>query len=170
MVGTMGRRAVLRGTMGLVLAGPVGARGETLKADRIVVLKAQRQLLLYKGAGLLRSYPVALGGSPVGPKRHLGDGRTPEGSYLIDGRNSQSLYYLALHVSYPNEDDIARAEADGVDPGGDICVHGLPAGFERLDPRRFDNDWTRGCIAVSDRAISEIWDRVDDGTPIDILA
>lgn len=171
------RRRLLAGLAGLALAPGTSAFGGQApippragRVERVLVEKSSRRLLLYGGGAILAEYPIALGGRPVGPKRRLGDGRTPEGNYVIDGRNDRSPYHLALHVSYPDADDIARADAAGVDPGGDICVHGLPAGFERLDPAAFTTDWTEGCIAVSDRAIEAIWSRVADGTPIDIRA
>lgn len=138
------------------------------KADRIVVLKAQREIQLLRGGTVLKAYPIALGAHPIGPKRRNGDGRTPEGTYFIDGRISRTPYRLALHISYPDADDKARARAAGFSPGGDIVIHGMPARFGRTDPVRFFVDWTDGCIAVGNIAIEEIWDAVDDGTPIDI--
>jgi len=167
----LGRRGLLRGLAGAALAPRLGWSAVLPdKADRILVFKADRLLHLVKDERVFATYPIALGGEPVGPKRRQGDGRTPEGRYVIDGKNPASTYHLALHVSYPNQADLARARKAGVNPGGDICVHGLPKGYEALDPIAFLIDWTRGCIAVSDRAIEEIWDRVDTGTPIEIRA
>ncbi|HEX7966650.1 MAG TPA: L,D-transpeptidase family protein [Stellaceae bacterium] len=138
------------------------------KADRILVLKAQRQLQLLRGDTLLKSYPIALGPHPVGPKRRQGDGRTPEGVYTIDGRTRHTAYRLALHISYPNAKDRARAHAAHASPGDNILIHGMPARFGRTDPVRFFKNWTNGCIAVGNIAIEEIWDAVDEGTPIEI--
>ena len=131
--------------------------------DRIVVQKARREMALLSGEAVVRTYRVALGRDPVGHKRQEGDGRTPEGRYLIDRRNPESKYHLSLHISYPNEADVARARSAGVDPGGDIMIHGLKAGV--VHP---DSDWTQGCIAVTDAEMDEIWDLVEDGTPIEI--
>ncbi len=98
-----------------------------------------------------------------------GDGRTPEGVYLIDGRNAHSPYHLALHISYPNPAESAQSVAAHTDPGGDIFIHGLPVSYNGPgDPVRFYKDWTAGCISVGNTAIREIWAAVDDGTPIEI--
>jgi murein L,D-transpeptidase YafK len=134
-----------------------------LRADRIVVYKGRREMLLLRGESILRNYSVVLGREPVGRKEREGDGRTPEGRYVIDWRNPKSRFYLSLHISYPNEIDRARAAELGIDPGGDIMIHGLKDGMPR------DQDWTQGCIAVTDREMDEIWGLVPDGTPIEIL-
>lgn len=133
------------------------------RVDRIVVRKSRREMLLLSGDSIVRCYRVALGRDPIGPKRQEGDGRTPEGRYLIDRRNPKSNYHLSLHISYPNDADTEHARAAGLDPGGDIMIHGLKPGVAHPD-----SDWTQGCIAVSDSEIDEIWDLVEDGTPIEI--
>jgi murein L,D-transpeptidase YafK len=139
----------------------------TLKADKILILKSARKLELLKGGVVLKTYPVALGANPIGPKRSAGDGRTPEGIYTIDARQPHSLYHLALHISYPNTTDRVQAAAAHRDPGGDIEIHGLPGWYEGpLDPVHFDKDWTHGCVSVGDRAIEEIYAAVDVGTLI----
>lgn len=136
----------------------------TPQADRVVVVKSERRMMLYKDGETLRSYPVALGFAPEGPKRQEGDGRTPEGSYLIDTRNRDSRYFRSLRIDYPAEADVAQALAQGASPGGDIFIHGQPNGATGV----LDGDWTDGCIAVDNAAMQEIWDRVPDGTPIEI--
>jgi len=145
---------------------PVLASAEQ-RADLVEVRKAQRPLILSCGCRVLRTYRTALGFAPVGHKRQEGDGRTPEGRYVIDWRNPQSRFHLSLHVSYPAETDIAVARAAGVAPGGDIMIHGQPNGSGRLaawwHQRR---DWTAGCMAVTNAQIREIWSLVPDGTPI----
>ncbi|HTS63018.1 MAG TPA: L,D-transpeptidase family protein [Candidatus Acidoferrales bacterium] len=135
-----------------------------LRADRIVVSKGRREMLLLRGQSVLRSYRVALGRQPAGHKQREGDGRTPEGRYVIDRRNPRSRYHLALHISYPNAEDIARARAAGVEPGGDIMIHGLKDGERR------EGDWTQGCIAVTNDEMDEIWSLVSEGTEILIEA
>jgi len=116
----------------------------------------------------LKEYRVALGFSPVGPKQHEGDGRTPEGNYKIDFHKSDSAFHRALHISYPDAVDTARAAEAGVAPGGDIMIHGLPNGFSAAGLTHRLHDWTAGCIAVTDSEIDEIWASVSDGTPIEI--
>jgi murein L,D-transpeptidase YafK len=137
------------------------------KADRVVVKKAERRLYLMQGKETLRSYNVALGFQPVGHKTREGDGRTPEGHYLLDRRNNRSRFYKALHISYPNSLDRWRAEHRGEPPGGMILIHGQPNGKNRST--RIEDDWTLGCIALSNREIDEIWSLTVDGTPIEIL-
>ncbi len=124
--------------------------------------KSRREMLLLRGESLLRTYRVALGREPAGHKVQEGDGRTPEGSYVIDWRNPRSQYHLSLHISYPNKADIERARELGVPPGGDIMIHGLK------DGQRLETDWTQGCIAVTNEEMNEIWALVPDGTVVEI--
>lgn len=152
----------------LIAAGSTQAAQPLQKADRILVVKSKRELQLLHGGVVLKTYPIALGRHPKGPKHRQGDGRTPEGTYVVDGRWTRTPYHLALHISYPDEDDRARARTAGYRPGGDILIHGMPARFGHTDPVRFFRDWTNGCIAVGNIAIEEIWNSVDDGTPIEI--
>lgn len=136
------------------------------QADKVLVLKSQRLMLLLKDGEILKSYRVALGRRPVGHKHHQGDGRTPEGTYVVDRRNGHSRYHRSLHISYPNAADVAYAGKHGTDPGKDIMIHGLPNGYEDLAEVHTSRNWTKGCIAVSNGEIDEIWRLVPDGTPI----
>lgn len=142
---------------------PDGAR-----ADRVVVRKAERTLSLYRGQELLRSYRVALGSVPIGHKRREGDGRTPEGNYVIDYRLPDSDFHRALHISYPSPADIRAARSAGAAPGGQIMVHGMKDGLGFIGRLHILVDWTNGCIAVTDGEIEEILRVVTDGTPIRI--
>jgi murein L,D-transpeptidase YafK len=137
-------------------------------ADRMVVYKARREMLLYRDGKVIRSYRIALGRTPVGPKRREGDGKTPEGDYIIDGRLARSQFHRALHISYPAAADRERARRAGVSPGGDIMVHGLPNGQGAIGAAHRQSDWTEGCIAVTNEEIEEIWRLVANGTPIRI--
>lgn len=155
-------------TCALLPARVALAEEMSLWADRIVVLKAQHILQLMQEGEVVKSYPVALGRHPKGAKRRLGDGRTPEGIYVIDGRSTDTPYHRKLHISYPNDADRARAAVARIRPGSAIFIHGMPARFGHTDPARFFRDWTDGCIAVGNIAIEEIWDAVFDGTEIEI--
>lgn len=146
----------------------LAAAGPATTADRIVVNKARREMLLYRGAKAIRTYRVALGRTPEGAKLREGDGKTPEGDYIVSGRNPKSKFHLSLRISYPSRADRERAEKAGVTPGGDIMIHGLPKGQEGLGSSHRENDWTEGCIAVTNEEIEEIWRIVKDGTPIRI--
>lgn len=134
-------------------------------ADHVVVSKSERRLHLVQGQKALKTYRVNLGFSPAGHKQQEGDGRTPEGVYFIDRKNPNSTFHLSLGINYPDAQDIARAEAMGVKPGGDIFIHGGPRrGIDKDGP-----DWTAGCIAVRNREIEEIYSMVRMGTPVTIL-
>ncbi len=140
----------------------------SLRADRVVVMKKERALELLSQGKVIRTYKVALGGDPVGPKSRQGDHKTPEGVYVLDFRNAHSQFYKAIHISYPNERDRALARAKGVSPGGDVFVHGLPNGYGWLGASHRLKDWTDGCIGVTNEEIDEIWKAVPDGTQIEI--
>ncbi len=151
------------------LAVPAANAHSTLpqKADKVLVLKGKRKLHLLRAGKVLKTYRIALGRQPRGEKVREGDGRTPEGRYVLDWRNPNSRFYRSLHVSYPNHRDAARARALRVPAGGNIMIHGQPNGLENLVGLQ-DWDWTEGCIAVTNDAIDEIWRAVEDGTPIEI--
>ncbi|SLN32737.1 L,D-transpeptidase family protein [Roseisalinus antarcticus] len=129
---------------------------------QVILYKEQRALFLMHNDEVLEAYNFELGFAPAGHKIFEGDGRTPEGYYTIDRRNPNSDYHLSIGISYPDAEDIARAEELGLDPGGEIFIHGTPKLFARRD------DWTAGCIAVTNREIEQIYAMVRDGTPIAI--
>jgi murein L,D-transpeptidase YafK len=149
--------------------GPPSPTPTPLAADRIIVFKSRRLLELRRDGNTVESFPIALGEHPQGTKRQQGDGRTPEGHYVIDRRTADTRWTRELHISYPNRGDRERAEAMHVEPGGGIFIHGLPRDYGPFDPPEWYRDWTNGCIAVGNQAIVKIWDAVPDGTPIDIL-
>lgn len=154
------------------LPTPVVAQQEALdssgRADKVVVLKAKRELQLWSNGKLLKTYKIALGTEPVGPKTRQGDHKTPEGNYILDSRNEKSQFYKAIHISYPNAEDRRRAKAAGVRPGGAILIHGLPNGYGWLGSAHRAKDWTDGCIAVTNEEMDEIWRAVPNGTRIEI--
>lgn len=136
--------------------------------DRIVVEKSARRLSVFRERKLVKNYRIALGRNPVGAKREEGDMRTPEGIYKIDGRNPRSSFHLALHVSYPSDEDKKRAAGNGVSAGFDIMVHGIQNGRGWIGAFHRWKDWTAGCIAVTDEEIEELWRVTPDGTAIEI--
>ena len=137
-------------------------------ADRVLVDKSDRSLKLFRRGRLIKTYRIALGPNPEGHKQQEGDGRTPEGTYVIDFRKKDSAFHRALHISYPNATDRTAAKKRGVSPGGDIMVHGLPNGMATFGSLHLTRDWTQGCIAVTSAEIEQIWRVVPDGTPIEI--
>jgi murein L,D-transpeptidase YafK len=152
----------------LLLFGMLAADDSVAKADQVIVIKGQRTLTLLSRGKTLRTYKVALGGSPVGAKEQQGDHKTPEGHYILEIRNANSRFYKSIHVSYPSKQDDERAARRGVSPGGDIMVHGLPNGFGWLDATHRAMDWTDGCIALTNAEMDEIWNLVPIGTRIEI--
>lgn len=156
---------ILGAACAALLILPVAA-AEPAAVDRIVVEKSQRRLVLMSGDRVIRSYGIALGSVPAGDKQQEGDGKTPEGKYVIEGRNPASAFHLSLKISYPDAADRAAAARRGVSPGGDIFIHGAPNWW--LLPGQPPGDWTRGCVAVTKAEIEEIWRLVPDGTPIEI--
>jgi len=133
------------------------------EVTRIVVHKSSRQMVLYHRETPLEVYDVELGFEAAGPKEFEGDGKTPEGRYTIDRRNPNSAFHLSLGISYPNAEDREHARASGKSPGGDIFIHGQK-GFLN----RGGDDWTAGCIAVTNGEIQDIFAMVRNGTMIDI--
>jgi len=158
---------------GLFLAGlslaallPANAQQPQIHADSVLILKKEHLLELLAGGKVIRTYKVALGSGGLAPKEREGDGRTPEGQYVIDSRNAASQYHKALHISYPNAEDRRRAARLGVPPGGAVMIHGLPNGKGFIGPAHRLYDWTLGCVAVTDAEIDEIWNLVPLGTPV----
>lgn len=138
-----------------------------VKADLIEVYKRKRTLNLMQNGTLLKAYKIALGNQPNGHKQFEGDEKTPEGPYVIDWRNDKSCCHLSLHISYPNVNDKAYANQNGLSAGGNIMIHGIRPKYKHF---AFMHRWfpTDGCIRVNNKEMDEIWSAVDNGTPIKI--
>lgn len=141
---------------------------QSQRADRVLILKKEHKLMLLSGGAVIRTYSVAIGKGGLSPKQRKGDHKTPEGLYKIDRRKENSSFHRALHISYPNEADIERASKLGVEPGGDIMIHGIANGLGWIGSLHRLIDWTDGCVAVTDAEIDEVWSLVPDGTPVEI--
>ena len=152
----------------LAVALGLAACGSKFKTYRgpavtqVLVMKNERRMHLLHGAEVLKSVDIGLGFAPRGHKSFEGDGKTPEGVYVITHRNPDSRFHLSLGISYPNAADIEFARAANMRPGGDIFIHGAP----RNPALRSRADWTEGCIAVTDREMERIYAMVRPGTPI----
>ena len=153
--------------MALCWQAPLHA-GDFPVADKVLIEKSKRQLHLLKNGTAFRTFRIALGIRPVGDKEREGDFKTPEGNYILDMRNPNSEFFLSIHVSYPNRDDIRSARAKGVDPGGAIMIHGQPNEPTRSEAYYRTQDWTNGCIAVSNSDMIDIWLMTENNTPIEI--
>lgn len=136
-------------------------------ADRIVISKSHHRLTLYAHGVEIHRYSVALGRA-TGPKEFQGDHKTPEGHYLVDGKNPHSQFYRALHLSYPNSADRSHAAAAHRAAGGDVEIHGLPKAYAYLGALHRAADWTDGCIALTNAEMDEIYPLVAVGTAVDI--
>lgn len=137
-------------------------------ADLVVVEKSKRKLHLVRNGEAFRTFNIALGIRPVGDKKREGDFRTPEGRYLLDRRNPNSEFFLSIHVSYPDQHDRLEASRKGVDPGGSIMIHGQPNAPSQSETFYRTQDWTNGCIAVSNSDMIDIWLMTGENTPIEI--
>lgn len=147
---------------------PYAAEDPFAPAESVVVHKRERRLELMRDGKVFRSYRVSLGLNPTGHKEREGDFRTPEGEYSLTRRNSHSDFFLSIQVSYPNDQDARRARADGARPGGNIMIHGLPNVLRYARERYLANDWTDGCIALSNEDMLEVWLFTQTNTPIRI--
>lgn len=143
-------------------------KSNSAKIDSILIKKADRQMFLLKDGNIIHQYKIALGNNPVGPKRCEGDGKTPEGNYIINSVNPYSSYHLSLRLNYPNQEDKLQAMELGCPPGGDIMIHGQPNRVPFFGKFQSLIDWTQGCIAVDNSEIREIWQLVGLRTPVTI--
>jgi len=153
----------------LCIAAKVSAQTPFTTVDSILVEKQKRILTLYHQDKVIKSYRIALGFSPEGHKTQQGDGKTPEGTYFIVGKNPFSKFHLSLKLSYPSQEDQILAQKVGVNPGGDIMIHGLGAHVKAKGKWHVMRDWTLGCIALTDEEIEEIFNLADVGTKVQIL-
>lgn len=148
--------------------GELGCETGEPTIDRIVVDKSDRSLIAYEGEQEVRRFTVALGRQPVGDKVRQGDARTPEGIYPIVAHNPASAYHLSLRLGYPTPEQVAAARRAGINPGGDIMIHGLPNGMGALGKGHLQSDWTLGCIALTNDEIEWLYHFTPDGAVVDI--
>jgi len=142
--------------------------GVEAKIDAVLVKKSEKKMYLLKEGKSIKEYKVVFGANPKGHKQKEGDERTPEGKYVIDFKKENSSFYKAVHISYPNEHDKAKARESGLNPGGSIMIHGQKNGLGWLSWLSQWFNWTDGCIAITNREMDEIWELINEGTPIEI--
>ena len=152
----------------IVLAPGLLAAGEFPVADQVIIDKSDRELYLLSKGEVFRTFRIALGIQPEGDKKEEGDFKTPEGNYVLDTRNPNSDYFLSIHVSYPSAIDRREAQQDGLNPGGAIMIHGQPNVPSRSETYYRTQDWTNGCIAVSNSDMIDIWLMTGENTAIEI--
>ena len=152
---------------GLLWQGSLHA-DELPAADKVLIEKSERKLHLFKNGVAFKTFDIALGLRPGGDKKEEGDFKTPEGEYMLDAKNSKSKYFLSIRVSYPNEQDRQEAQQRSVNPGGAIMIHGQPNFPNWSETYYKTQDWTNGCIAVSNSDMLDIWAMTNENTPIEI--
>ncbi|GIU15281.1 hypothetical protein TUM4445_23610 [Shewanella sp. MBTL60-112-B2] len=138
------------------------------KADLVIVTKSEASMAILRQGKVLKKYRIAMGDNPVGHKLTEGDQRTPEGRYILDYKKSDSAYYRAIHISYPNDEDKLRADALGISPGGQIMIHGENPNSSLTPEEAQMYNWTDGCIAITNAEMDELWRAIEPGTPIEI--
>ncbi|WP_420586244.1 L,D-transpeptidase family protein [Ruegeria sp.] len=138
---------------------------EAAQIDHILIEKSARRLTATLDGTVVMQVDIALGFAPEGDKHQEGDGKTPVGIFTINRRNPQSAFHLSLGIDYPQPEDIERAKALGIDPGGDIFIHGQPNGVVGLT---LPGDWTEGCIALSNTEMAQLWSLTPNGTTVEI--
>jgi murein L,D-transpeptidase YafK len=163
----MRKLSIAISTLILLWQGGLQAGGFPV-AERVIVDKSDRKLQLIKNGEVFRTFDIALGIRPSGDKKFEGDFRTPEGTYFLDIRNPHSEFFLSIHVSYPSRQDTREARSQGLDPGGAIMIHGQPNAPTRSETYYRTQDWTNGCIAVSNSDMIDIWLMTGNNTPIEI--
>ena len=154
--------------LSILLAPGLIQAGDFPLADLVIIEKAKRELHLLQRGEIFKTFRIALGIRPVGDKQHEGDFKTPEGRYILDAKNPNSEFFLSIRISYPNAEDRREAAAQGLDPGGAIMIHGQPNVPTRSEAFYRTQDWTNGCIAVSNSDMIDIWLMTGDNTPIEI--
>jgi murein L,D-transpeptidase YafK len=160
-------KSLLAALLLMLVPGLIQA-GEFPLADLVVIEKAERKLHLLQDGKIFKTFRIALGIMPVGDKEKEGDFKTPEGRYILDAKNPNSEFFLSIHISYPDASDRREAAEQGVDPGGAIMIHGQPNIPTRSETYYRTQDWTNGCIAVSNSDMIDIWLMTGDNTPIEI--
>ena len=154
--------------VGVISASPILLANDFPVAEKVIVEKQKRKLHLIRNDEIFRTFDIALGIAPVGDKETEGDFKTPEGTYTLDTRNPNSDFFLSIHISYPNSKDRREARAKGIAPGGQIMIHGQPNEPTYSAAYYKKQDWTNGCIAVSNSDMIDIWLMTQNDTPIEI--
>jgi len=154
-------------TIALIMLVPALAQARET-ADFVYVDKSESKLYLSKDGVIFKEYRVTFGMNPIGPKIQEGDNRTPEGLYMLDYKKENSDFYKSIHISYPNREDLRRARQLGVDPGGDIMIHGLRQDLVPYEYLMNEFNWTNGCIALTNQDVEDLWNYVEVPVPIRI--
>jgi murein L,D-transpeptidase YafK len=138
--------------------------------DHIIVKKSERKMYLYKDGEVKGAIPISLGKNPIGHKLEQGDNRTPEGEFFIHRKLCSPKYYRSLCISYPRPEDIESAKQRGVNPGGAITIHAQPKwnADGSQDAYTLSQNWTQGCVAVTNSVMEELWYAVREGVPVTI--
>ena len=140
-------------------------------AAKVVVVKSKRVMILFDEEGkVLSRHRISLGDNPVGTKLKQGDKKTPEGSYNIIDKRSDPKYYREMLLSYPNSEDRKRSKELGFNAGGGITIHAqVPWNWDgHGNDYTLANDWTNGCMAMTNEGMDIAWNMISLGTVIEI--
>lgn len=164
------RRILLKVMFSLLCAFPLLATAKSPlgNIDLVVVKKSQSSMEVMRDGKVIKRYRIAMGDNPKGHKAKEGDQRTPQGRYVLDYKKSDSAFYRSIHISYPNDEDLLRAKALGIKPGGMIMIHGQNPKSSMSPEEAQQYNWTNGCIAITNKEMDELWLAIDEGTPIEI--
>lgn len=158
--------------------------GKDIPDLRVEVYKKQRILTLFSGHKKIAAYSIGLGLAPTGHKLTKGDGKTPEGEYIIvdkydNNASSGKIGGHYLKINYPNVSDAKTALKDRrisrrlyrailsannrgrIPPQNTILGGGL--GIHAASGPGAD---TKGCVGLLDKELAEIYDYLKLGTPV----
>lgn len=156
-------------TILIVLFSSISSFAKESDVNKVMIVKSQNRMVLLSDSKIIKQFHVVFGANPTGHKKQEGDEKTPEGTYILDYKKSDSAYYKAIHISYPNKADILAAKNQAVSPGGMIMIHGQKNGFGWLEFITQKFNWTDGCVALTNSDMEEVWQLITKGTQITIL-
>jgi len=161
-----------------------------IKGKYLVMDKSDQTLYLIENEKIKGKYP-AVYGNTSGQKELRGDNKTPEGIYTICYKNSNSEWTLFFGINYPNTRDareglekgiIGREEYELIKQnscpkkwytplGGEIGIHGTSKEYPYLTPitqssQILKQNWTNGCIGLTNENISSLEKEISIGTKI----
>jgi len=146
------------------------SRSARQNSTAVIVDKMAHTCRIYRNGKVAGEYDAEFGPNWMSQKMHKGDQATPEGVYQVTQKKDKrkTMYYKALLLNYPNNEDRARYKnnlGDGkfssrLDIGGSIEIHGHGGrGFH----------WTNGCVSLNNKDMDAIFSMVAEGTPVVIV-
>lgn len=142
---------------------------------KIYIEKAKRTLSVYYQEEKLITYPCVLGYTPEGDKMQEGDGKTPEGIFGVRSMYPHKSWSYFIWIDYPNQQSWSkfneRKKKGDIEQsatiGGEIGIHGVPSGSNKLIDNK--QDWTLGCISLKTEHITDLFWSISKQTKIEIV-